>query len=126
MEKCQCIIPPEIQHAGATFSLCHHTPAKEAREKQNQLLELMQNFTYQIPAELLITTPLNQLLEQYALNMVSRSDYQLLKDEEHAAMRISFLRQYGIAIQLLITSIITDLDPQANLGTQAQKEGEAP
>ena len=120
MEKCQCIIPPETQHAGATFRFCHHTPAPEARVQQDRLLELMQNFTYQIPAELLITTPLNQLLEEYALNLVSRNDYQLLNEQEHAAMRISFLRQYGIAIQLLITSIITDLDPQT------QPTGEKP
>ena len=112
MEKCQCIIPEETSWAGPALQLCHHSPPERAAEIQEKLLELMQNFIHQIPAEMLITTPMNILLEEYAMNLMTKNDYQLLKEQEHGAIRVAFLRQMGIAIQLLLTSIIVDLNEE--------------
>ena len=112
MEKCQCIIPDETSWAGPALQMCHHSSPEKAAELQEKLLELMQNFTHQIPPAMLITTAPNLLLEEYAMNLMTKNDYNLLNEQEHGAVRVAFLRQMGIAIQLLLVSIIVDLNEE--------------
>ena len=108
MPDCQCGIPPEITATANAFPLCHHSDPGKTREIQQKLFELLDGFAQNIPVQDLFSKPLNEVAETYMRGVVG-TDYNVLNEQEHNILMVSFLRHAALAMLVMQVSMILNI-----------------
>ena len=115
--ECQCNITPNMVWAGPAIQLCHHSPAAEASEVREKIMDLMGDFSQNIDPEAMFNKTVIQLAEEYR-RQAAGNLHRLLNEDEHMVININFMRNLSLAAEMIMCSMII----QRNQGAE-QTEG---
>ena len=110
MQTCECGLSGVLQSLGAAAALCPHSPPDQVQRVQQDLHQVLAQFTTGIDPDNLFQT-LSPLAQTYAHSIVG-DDYPLLTRNEHNTLIVSFLRQVSLSAQTMLVTMLLHREPE--------------
>lgn len=101
LSECRCNQPENMGHAGHILALCHHSSHPEIMDSLGKLYDIMPSFDRRLEMEQILTRPPNEAIDYYMRTLMG-SDYPNLNQTERDILTVGFLRQYCIALQIML------------------------
>lgn len=101
LTECRCNQPENMGHAGHIMSLCHHSTHPEIMDSLGKLYAIMPAFDRRLELEEILTRPTNEAIEYYMRTLMG-ADYPMLNQTERDILTVGFLKQYSIALQIML------------------------
>ena len=111
LETCGCNITDSMTWAGPAIQLCQHSTRAAAEEVREKLLDVTDEFAQAIdPKDMFGKTiaELSNLYRQQATGPLAN----LMDRDENIIVNINFMRELSINVQILMCTMITQLDQQ--------------
>ena len=106
--ECRCNQPEIMGHAGHILALCHHSTHPDVMDSLGKLYDIMNTFDRRLEIEQLLTRPANEAIEYYMRTLMG-SDYAMLNQTERDILTVEFLRQYCIALQIMLRENLNNI-----------------
>ena len=90
-----------MAHAGHILGLCHHSTHPDIMDSLGKLYGLIPSFDRRLEMEEVLTRPPNEAIEYYMRTLMG-ADYSMLNQTERDILTVGFLRQYCIALQIML------------------------
>ena len=110
-ESCECSITENMVWAGPAIQLCHHSTAAAAEEVREKLMDMVEEFAQNISPENMFDKTITELANLYRQETAGPLN-NLMDRNENIIVNINFMRQLSLNIQILMCTMITQLEQE--------------